>query len=258
MVIKVPIYLNKFTGEIVTSKNKSKYDATLLRDKSLFQVMQAGFKPIIFVKENEDFEYEGKVVDLSELNSTTLKKLSEEGYSLSENHSPNSDIPRQFKVCSHCLKSLKTKGGITRVNLDKIHDYFSFNRRELEYDTVLKCECGGQTTIKKFHKDFKHTDDIKVSEVIVEQIVELEETDDLKRQQQIEQIMVGRIFDINELEDVNDLENHEIIKTLMKYKDAKKIGYLKFKRFTNFFKSKEFEEKYNIRERFNWMIKHYA
>lgn len=250
MLIKVPMYLNKLTGEIVTSKDKQKYDAELLRDKSLFQVMQAGFKPIVFVKENEDFEFEGEVVDLSELTSAKLQKLSSEGFSLSENHAPNSDIPRQFKVCAHCLKPIKSKKAVIRVNLDKIHDYFAYNRRELEYETVLNCECGGQTTIKKYQKNFTHTDEIKVDEVVVEQVIELEETDALKKEQ-IEQVLVGRIFDIKELEDVNDLENHELIKTLMKYKDAKKIGYIKFKRFTNFFKSKDFEEKYNVKERFN-------
>lgn len=252
MNIQISYYLNKLTGEVLGSREKRKLDKELLMDKSLFQVLK-GVHPVIFVRMDENDDYEGLAVEKNSLTVEKLENLGKQGYSLSENYQPNADVPRQFGICANCLKKVDEILSYSQINLDEIENYFELRRKEVRYFEVVTCSCGNDTKYTKLHRNFKSIDDIEgLDELIVNQVIEVEEKDPLLLEQKITEVLVEKIYDLEKVKATFDLNNHEdfdVLKKLLKHHDYLRLGNIKFKRINNYFQSKEIEKKYKVKQR---------
>lgn len=241
-------YLNKLTGEVFGAREKRKFDREVLSDKAMFQTLKA-HKPVVFVKTDENGDYKGKAIEFRDTTLEILKKLSEEGYGLNENFKPNLDLARQFKVCLHCLKKINYENSYSQINLDELRDYYELKRLEFRYYNISQCKSCKKTTrtthyITSFHS---LTQLSNLKEVIVDEKIKTDARDNIAKKEKVSEIIVGKTYDISVVEGIDNIENHEAIKTLLKYKDFKSIEYIKFKRVNNYFTSKEFEKKYKVK-----------
>lgn len=250
--VKIDLYLNRLTGELFGSREKRKYDADTLKDKNFFQVLKVK-RPFVFIREDENGDYEAKAIEIEDFSEASLKELREGKYSLSENHSPNSDVVRNYNVCQHCLNKLDDTSIVNQINLDTYFDYVILKKNELLYFQNKTCStCGEKTKVIIYHKGRGLNDltELNIQEVIVDDIFEVNESDKLFLEANVTEILAGKLYSIETMPNINNVSDHDAIKKLLKYKDFKRIEYVKFKKFNNFIKNKSIEKKYNVRKKY--------
>lgn len=252
MDIKIDLYFNKLTGEILGSREKRKFSKEVLMNKEYFQVLKV-MRPFIFVKENSNGDLEAKAIEIEEFNYNILNQLKNDGYSISENHSPNSEVIRQYKTCQHCLSDISKSDKTNQINLEQYNDYIELKKNELIYFSNVLCNnCGEATKVTQYYKGkgFTNLVELDISEVVVDEIVYIEENEKIFKEQHITEILISKVYDYEKIPDISDIKNHGAIKSLVKYQDFKRIENVKFKKLSNFFKNKTIEKKYNVRKKF--------